>query len=62
MADLKIEPAAREPYDPPTIEDVPLRAEEQILRGCKQPGGAGVGIPRPTGCSASANCVTPGPS
>ncbi len=26
---------ARQPYEAPTIEDVPLRPEEQILAGCK---------------------------
>jgi hypothetical protein len=25
----------REPYEPPTVEDVPVRAEEQLLAGCK---------------------------
>lgn len=29
---------AREPYEAPVIEDIPLRAEEQLLAGCKQPG------------------------
>jgi hypothetical protein len=28
---------AREPYEAPTIEDIPLRAEEQLLAGCKTP-------------------------
>jgi hypothetical protein len=32
---------AREPYEAPVIEDIPLRAEEQVLAGCKQPGGVG---------------------
>ncbi|HEX9104192.1 MAG TPA: hypothetical protein VF997_18395 [Polyangia bacterium] len=27
----------REPYEPPIVEDVPLRAEEQVLAGCKGP-------------------------
>ncbi len=62
MADLKIEPPAREPYEAPTVEDVPVRAEEQLLRGCKQPGGAGVGNPRPFGCSGGSGCVSPGAS
>ena len=61
MADLKNEPT-REPYDAPTIEDVPLRAEEQLLRGCKQPGGAGVGQGPPFGCAQAGNCVSPGHS
>ncbi len=26
-----------EPYEAPTIEDMPVRAEEQLLAGCKQP-------------------------
>lgn len=59
MSDLRIQPAAREPYEAPTIEDVPVRAEEQLLRGCKQPQGSGVGQPSPTGCQRSAQCITP---
>jgi len=31
----------REPYEPPTVEDVPIRAEEQLLAGCKPPGVGG---------------------
>lgn len=27
--------AQREPYEPPTVEDVPLRPEEMVLAGCK---------------------------
>lgn len=27
---------AREAYEAPTIEDMPLRPEEQLLAGCKQ--------------------------
>jgi hypothetical protein len=26
-----------EPYEPPTIEDIPVRAEEQLLANCKTP-------------------------
>lgn len=26
----------RESYEPPTIEDMPLRPDEQLLAGCKQ--------------------------
>lgn len=33
----------REPYEPPVIEDVPLRADEQLLAGCKQARTAGPG-------------------
>jgi hypothetical protein len=33
----------REPYQPPVIEDVPLRTEEQVLAGCKGPGHSGPG-------------------
>ena len=36
MEDAKNE-AAPEPYEPPTVADVPLRAEEQLLAGCKNP-------------------------
>jgi hypothetical protein len=28
--------SARETYEAPTIEDMPVRAEEQLLAGCKQ--------------------------
>jgi hypothetical protein len=28
---------APEPYEPPTVEDIPLRSEEQLLAGCKGP-------------------------
>jgi hypothetical protein len=37
---------ALEPYEAPTIEDIPLHAEEQLLAGCKIPplGGPGTGI------------------
>jgi hypothetical protein len=40
-------PKAREPYQPPMIEDVPLRTDEQVLAGCKGPGlpGAGHSVP-----------------
>ena len=27
----------REPYEPPVVEDVPLRSDEQVLAGCKGP-------------------------
>jgi hypothetical protein len=39
--DDAIKPTIREPYEPPTVEDVPVRAEEQLLAGCK--GGTGPG-------------------
>ena len=39
MDNLKSESATREPYEPPTIEDIPLRPEEQVLAGCKTTGG-----------------------
>jgi len=35
MDEIKAEGAAREPYEAPVIEDVPLRADEQLLTGCK---------------------------
>lgn len=34
--DNRVTNATREPYEPPTIEDVPLRADEQVLQGCKK--------------------------
>ena len=33
----------REAYEPPSVEDMPLRADEQLLAGCKTVGGAGLG-------------------
>ena len=31
----------KEPYEPPMVEDVPIRAEEQLLANCKTPAGGG---------------------
>lgn len=42
--------AAREPYEAPVIEDLPLRSDEQLLAGCKLPAGGGPGQMPPTGC------------
>ena len=61
MGDVKND-VEREPYEAPAIEDIPLRAEEQSIRGCKQGGGSGVGVPRPTGCTILANCTSVGTS
>lgn len=33
----------REDYEPPAVEDMPLRAGENLLAGCKTVGGAGPG-------------------
>ena len=33
----------REDYEPPSVEDIPLRAGETLLAGCKTNGGAGPG-------------------
>jgi hypothetical protein len=33
----------REDYEPPSVEDIPLRAGETLLAGCKTVGGAGPG-------------------
>lgn len=38
MDDVKNE-TMRESYEPPTIEDMPLRAEELVIAGCKTPFG-----------------------
>ncbi|MCU1277535.1 MAG: hypothetical protein JWM53_1081 [bacterium] len=48
----------REPYEPPTVEDVPVRAEEQVLAGCKV---AGQGGPNtfPGTCVIPGACMTP---
>lgn len=32
-----------EAYEPPTVEDVPLSSEEQVLAGCKQTTGPSPG-------------------
>lgn len=50
---------AREPYEPPVVEDVPLRAEEQVLSGCKQPGAPG---PLSGGTCQDPSCQFPGAS
>lgn len=34
---------AREPYEPPVVEDIPLKSDEQVLAGCKGPGHNGPG-------------------
>jgi len=34
----------REGYEPPTVEDIPLRPDEKILAGCKVSGGPGPGV------------------
>ncbi len=34
MDNVKSE-TVREPYEAPVVEDVPLRADEQVLAGCK---------------------------
>lgn len=41
--DNRIADDTREPYEPPTVEDVPLRAGEQVLGGCKHPTGPSPG-------------------
>ena len=61
MAEVTNE-VAREPYEAPAIEDIPLRPDEQVLKGCKQPSGSGQGVGRPTGCTVAAGCVTIGNS
>ncbi|MCU1384206.1 MAG: hypothetical protein JWL71_2903 [Acidobacteria bacterium] len=50
--------SAREPYEPPAIEDIPLRPEEQLLAGCKTPtGGSQV-----SGGNPCVQCMTVGSS
>lgn len=44
----------REPYEPPVVEDIPLRAEEQVLAGCKQ-----AGIPGPQSGGGPGSCADP---
>jgi hypothetical protein len=51
--------ATREQYEPPTIEDVPLRAEERVLAGCKRgsvPSGGASGGTFSTCVSGSQPC------
>jgi hypothetical protein len=43
--------SAREPYEAPIIEDVPIRSGEQLLAGCKLPGQGGPGFGPPGGCN-----------
>jgi len=50
--------SGREPYEAPTIEDVPVRAEEQLLAGCKTFQTAGPGqfsCELPSPCSSFSN-------
>jgi len=48
--------AVREAYEPPIVEDIPVRADEQVLAGCKTFGGTGSGRALAGGfCGA---CVT----
>lgn len=49
MAD-EIEDTTREPYEPPTVEDVPLFSEEQVLAGCKTTRGPNPGRRGGRGC------------
>ncbi len=51
----------REDYEPPAVEDIPLRANENLLAGCKTAGGAGTGRGG-TGFHLCAACVTPSAS
>ena len=51
---------AREPYEPPAVEDVPFRSEEQVLAGCK--GGRHAGPQAVFFCSRGAPCRTITPS
>jgi hypothetical protein len=52
--------SAREPYEPPMIEDVPIRSDEQLLAGCKLPRAGGPGHGPPAGCGLQ--CRLPGQS
>jgi hypothetical protein len=47
----------REDYEPPAVEDIPLRAGETLLAGCKTTGGAGPG--RDTRFHLCGACVSP---
>ena len=59
--DSLITDAAHEPYEPPTIEDVPLRADEQVLGGCKTTSGPSPGREGSAfGCGGG--CKNPGTS
>ena len=43
------------PYEPPTIEDVPLRPDEQVVAGCKTSSGSAPGV---NGLPSCGFCVT----
>jgi hypothetical protein len=53
---------AREPYEPPMVEDIPLRAEEQVLAACKQPGQPGPQSGGGPGSCNNISCSTPSAS
>ena len=63
MADVKNE-TLRDAYEAPTIEDIPLRAEERILQNCKNfTPGAGFGSQGgPQGTCFSTTCQGFSPS
>ena len=52
------ESIVREDYEPPFVEDVPLRSSETLLAGCKTVGGAGPGRAG-IGFHLCGACVTP---
>ena len=47
------------PYEPPTIEDIPLRPDEQVVAGCKTSSGNAPGV---NGLPQCGFCVTTGNS
>jgi hypothetical protein len=49
------------PYEPPTIEDVPLHPDEQVVAGCKTSHGPAPGVGGGTGFGCGP-CRTPNPS
>ena len=51
----------REDYEPPAVEDIPLRASENLLAGCKTTSGAGTGRAG-SGFHLCGACVTPSAS
>jgi hypothetical protein len=60
MANVNVTAGELLPYEPPTIEDVPIRPDEQVLAGCKTSTSQSPG-PTPSNCTFT-SCVTPGTS
>jgi hypothetical protein len=56
---MSSQPDSQLPYEPPTIEDVPLHPDEQVVAGCKTSQGPSPGVQGRPFCGA---CVSTGTS